>query len=215
MVTTSYPSLNIYSPAQGLPRWLSGKESACQCRRCRKHWFNPWVREMPWSRKWQPMPVFLPGKFHGQRHLAGYSPWGCQESDTTEHVCSSSSPGTLGPEALSAGPQLEDVDLLGLRVSLGPQPLSPDSPSQRGEGLEASDRQWKPCVFSCPGLLCPNTLSYLLPTPAPVCHLLAAAHLPMSPNPSILPLALLGEVLGFFMICFLTVSCLACGILVP
>ena len=52
------------------------------------------------------MPVFLPGKFHGQRHLAGYSPWGCQESDTTEHVCGSSCPGTLGPEALSAGPRL-------------------------------------------------------------------------------------------------------------
>ena len=44
-----------------------------------------------WSRKWQPTPVFLPGKFHGQRRLAGYSPGGCKELDTTEwssrHAC--------------------------------------------------------------------------------------------------------------------------------
>ena len=53
----------------GLPRWLSGKESACQCRRCG---FEPWVRKIPWRRKWQPMPVFLPGKFQGQRHVVGY-----------------------------------------------------------------------------------------------------------------------------------------------
>ena len=39
---------------------------------------------MPWRKKWQPTPVFLPGKSHGQRNLAGCSPWGCKESDTTE-----------------------------------------------------------------------------------------------------------------------------------
>ena len=38
--------------------------------------FAPWVREIPWRRKWQPAPVFLPGKSHAQRSLAGYSPWG-------------------------------------------------------------------------------------------------------------------------------------------
>ena len=43
--------------------WLSGKESTCQCRRLG---FNPWVRKVPWRRKWQPTPVFLPGKSHGQ-----------------------------------------------------------------------------------------------------------------------------------------------------
>ena len=48
----------------GLPKWLSGKESACQFRRCR---FNPWVGKIPWRRKWQSTPVFLPGKSHGQR----------------------------------------------------------------------------------------------------------------------------------------------------
>ena len=40
-----------------------------------------WVRKIPSSRKWQPASVFLPGKFHGQRSLVGYSPWGCKESD--------------------------------------------------------------------------------------------------------------------------------------
>ena len=57
----------------GLPSWLSGKESTCQCRR---HRFNPWVRKTPWWRKWHPTPVFLPEKSHGHGSLAGYSPWG-------------------------------------------------------------------------------------------------------------------------------------------
>ena len=76
---------------QGFPRWLSGKESACQCRRLG---FKAWVRKIPWRRKWQPTPVFLPGKSHGQRSLAGYSLWGRKESDVTEwlsmctHNCS-------------------------------------------------------------------------------------------------------------------------------
>ena len=38
--------------------------------------FDPWVRKIPWIREWQPTPVFLPGKSHGQRSLVGYSPWG-------------------------------------------------------------------------------------------------------------------------------------------
>ena len=44
----------------------------------------PGVGKMPWRRKWQPTPVFLPGESHGQRSLAGYRPWGRKESDTTE-----------------------------------------------------------------------------------------------------------------------------------
>jgi len=55
----------------GLPRWVSGKESACHCRR---HEFDPWLRKIPWRREWQPTPVTLPGKSHGQRSLVGYSP---------------------------------------------------------------------------------------------------------------------------------------------
>ena len=45
-----------------------------------------WGRKVHWNRKWQPAPVFLPVKAHGQRSLAGYSSWSCRESDTTEHT---------------------------------------------------------------------------------------------------------------------------------
>ena len=48
--------------------------------------FDPWVGKIPWRRKWQPTPVFLPGEPHGQRSLEGYSPWGHKESDTIEHL---------------------------------------------------------------------------------------------------------------------------------
>ena len=68
----------------GLPRWHSGKESACQCRRCKRHARDPWVGKIPWRRKWQTTPVLLPGESHGQRSLTGYSPLGCKESDVTE-----------------------------------------------------------------------------------------------------------------------------------
>ena len=54
-----------------LPRWLTGRESTCWCRRCG---FDPWVRKIPWRTKWHLTPVFLPGKFRGQS-LAGCSPW--------------------------------------------------------------------------------------------------------------------------------------------
>ena len=48
--------------------------------------FDPWVRKIPWRREWLPTPAFLPGESHGQRSLAGYSSWGCKESDTTKHT---------------------------------------------------------------------------------------------------------------------------------
>ena len=47
---------------------------------------HPWVRKIPWRRKWQLTPVLLPGKFHGQRSLVSYSPRGLKESDTTERL---------------------------------------------------------------------------------------------------------------------------------
>ena len=62
----------------------NGKESVCQCRRCKRPRFDPWVGKIPWSRKWQPTVIFLPGKFHRQRSLVGYSPWGRKELDTME-----------------------------------------------------------------------------------------------------------------------------------
>ena len=65
------------------------KQSARQCRRRRRPGFDPWVGKIPWRREWQPTPVFLPGESHGQRSLAGYSPWGRQESAMTEHASTS------------------------------------------------------------------------------------------------------------------------------
>ena len=56
------------------------------CRRHQRPGFDPWVRKIPWRRKWQPIPVFLLGEFYGQRSLAGHSPWGHKESDTTERL---------------------------------------------------------------------------------------------------------------------------------
>ena len=49
---------------EGLPRWLSSKEATCPCRGCKSCGFDPWVWKIPWRRKWQPTPVFLPGEFH-------------------------------------------------------------------------------------------------------------------------------------------------------
>ena len=52
----------------------------------RRPGFDPWVRKIPWRRKWQPTPLFLPGESHGRWNLAGYSPWGRKELDTTERL---------------------------------------------------------------------------------------------------------------------------------
>ena len=65
------------------PGGSDGKASACNVG---DPGFNPWVGKIPWRGKWQPTPVLLPGKFHGQRSLVGYNPWGRRESDTTERL---------------------------------------------------------------------------------------------------------------------------------
>ena len=69
------------------------KESAC---RCKRRGFNPWVRKIPWNKKWQPTPVFLPGKLYGQRSLVDYSPWGLKESEMTERLSSDDNISTVG-----------------------------------------------------------------------------------------------------------------------
>ena len=73
-----------YLGALGLPRWHSGKEPSCQCKRYKKLKFDPWVRKIPWRKAWQPTPVFLPGEPQGWRSLVGCCLWGRTESDTTE-----------------------------------------------------------------------------------------------------------------------------------
>ena len=56
------------------------------CLQCGRPGFNLWFRKIPWRSKWQPTPVLLPGKFYGLRRLAGYSPWGCKESNMIERL---------------------------------------------------------------------------------------------------------------------------------
>ena len=68
----------------GFPRWLSGNLLPNTGDARKVGGFEPWVGKMPWSRKWQPAPVFLPGKVLGQRSLTGYSSRGCKESEMTE-----------------------------------------------------------------------------------------------------------------------------------
>ena len=63
-------------------QWCSGKES----RRHKICGFDPWVGKIPWRRKWQPTPVFLPGESHGQRGPEGYSPRGHKDSEMNERL---------------------------------------------------------------------------------------------------------------------------------
>ena len=69
-----------------IPRWVSGKESVCQCRTCR---FNPMVGKIPWRRKWQPTSVFLPGIFHGEESggLQSMRSQSIRHNLVTEHAC--------------------------------------------------------------------------------------------------------------------------------
>ena len=66
------------------PGGTSGKELTRQCKRHKRHGFDPWVLKIPCRRALQPTPVFLLGESHVQRSLAGYSPCGRKESDMTK-----------------------------------------------------------------------------------------------------------------------------------
>jgi len=76
----------VVSDCSGLPGGSVVKTMPNQGRRPR---FNLWVGKIPQRRKWQPTPVFLPGKSHNQRSLAGYSPWDHKESDTAKRLTTS------------------------------------------------------------------------------------------------------------------------------
>ena len=90
-LTLRVQSFRTPALCRGRVLWgFPGKESACQCRSCRSHGFNLCIGKIPWRRKWQHTPLFLPGESHGQRSLAGCSPWGHKGSDMTEHVCTES-----------------------------------------------------------------------------------------------------------------------------
>ena len=105
---------------------LSGKASACQCRRYR---FSPWVMKLPWRRKWQPTPVCLPE----QRSLVGYSPWGRK---TIGHILATKqqipareppSPDTCNEDGLGMGGKLSDEGPLCPTVSVRPSKCLPNT----------------------------------------------------------------------------------------
>ena len=68
----------------------NGKESTCQCRRRKKHWFDPWVGNIPWRRSWQPTAVLLPGESPRTEEPGGLQTMGLQRADTTEQLSSHS-----------------------------------------------------------------------------------------------------------------------------
>ena len=96
-------------------RWLSGKESTCQCRRLE---FNPWVRKTL-GREMATHSSILLGKFHGQRSLEGHSSWGCKESDTPERPSNA----LFRSGRLPAGAARSSVRLSLLSRILHPEPL--------------------------------------------------------------------------------------------
>ena len=119
------------------PWWLSRYRICLQCRRSR---FDPWVGKIPWRRKWQPTPAFLPGEFQGQRSLAGYSPRGHKESDTTDWLTFLNRSGSLGRrrKPKRTGP---------LRRVSGPARLTPPRRTavfslQRAASLEGDPSLW-------------------------------------------------------------------------
>ena len=81
---SSYSEWRWTVPVTRFPGGPSGEEPDYQCRRCKRRAFDPWVGKIPWRRAWHPAPLFLPGESHGQRSLAGHSPWGWKELDKSE-----------------------------------------------------------------------------------------------------------------------------------
>ena len=83
----SLPGFSIHGIFQAkVLEWDAIAFSACQFRRHKSYIFNSWLRKTFWSGKWQPSPIFLPGKSHGQRSLAGYSLWSGKQLDMTQQL---------------------------------------------------------------------------------------------------------------------------------
>ena len=93
MITMVAPVMyGIFKHFKWFSCWLRQQRICLQSRRPGS---VPWVGKIPWRRKWLPTPLFLPGEFHGQRSLAGYSPWDHKELDTTEQLILSNNHGFL------------------------------------------------------------------------------------------------------------------------
>ena len=93
-LTQPLSSFQMFSKPKGMTCYLIVLLICISLRRHsgkRIHITMIWIRKIPWSRKWQPTPVFLSEKSHEQRRVAGCSPWGCKELDATEWLCISTS----------------------------------------------------------------------------------------------------------------------------
>ena len=91
---------NLILYHRGFPGGSSGKEPACQCRRRKRHRFDPWVRKILWRRAWQPTSVLLPGESHGPRSLVGCSPWGHKSQTQLKRLSTSYNGGVMRPYSL-------------------------------------------------------------------------------------------------------------------
>ena len=80
--------------AQNHFHWVGCHPTILQCRRCG---FHLWVGKIPWRKKWQSTPIFLPGKFHGQGSLASYSPWGPKKIQTWQQLIKNNNSTVLTP----------------------------------------------------------------------------------------------------------------------
>ena len=121
-----------------------GSDGKSICLQCGRPGFDPWVRKIPWRRKWQPTPVFLPGKSHGWRSLVGYSLWGHKESDMTEWLHFHFPCPEICPQAPNVGRVLvsisqdcynNDHKLDGLKQHLSPH-------SSRGQTSKMEELAW-------------------------------------------------------------------------
>ena len=133
-------SLKRTSPMTGGKECLPSRS----CRRCR---LDPWVGEILWRRKWQPTPVFLPGKSQGQRSLEGYSPWGHKEwtrlklLSTPEHACTSLK--TLSPSTVTWGIRVSAYTFGGTQTFSPSHLVVPETDQQLAStrALTSSDRK--------------------------------------------------------------------------
>ena len=136
-----------------MPGGASGEGSICNAGDARD---ASWVGKIPWRRGWQPTPVFLPGEFHGQRSLAGSSPWGRKESDATEHAHTGGGRAEQAPGLQPSRPIIWLIIIVSIRVFQIPLIIMLDI---------IMDRTWV-SHFWCQ---CPQQPAFLEDRPTPFC----------------------------------------------
>ena len=137
----------------------------------RENQFDPWVGKIPWRRKWQPTPVFLPGKSHGGRSLVGYSPWGRKELDTTErlHLCLCLT--SLHRYIKGSSDQAYPEDIY-IYLSLPPSLTKPFTTQNISNTLSSlSDSIWPVTQARSPGASVTSSLHLSHSAPQRTCHL--------------------------------------------